>query len=63
MKPLRVGIACFPTVGGSGVAASQLALKLASRGHAVHVFSSGTPASYTASSPSSVHPSRTASTP
>jgi len=43
VKPLRVGIACFPTVGGSGVAASQLALKLASRGHAVHVFSSGTP--------------------
>lgn len=43
MKPLSVGIACFPTVGGSGVAASQLALKLASRGHAVHVFSSGLP--------------------
>lgn len=43
MRPLRVGIACFPTVGGSGVAASQLALKLASRGHGVHVFSSGTP--------------------
>jgi L-malate glycosyltransferase len=43
VKPLRVGIACFPTIGGSGVAASQLALKLASRGHAVHVFSSGTP--------------------
>jgi N-acetyl-alpha-D-glucosaminyl L-malate synthase BshA len=44
MNPLRVGIACFPTIGGSGVAASQLALKLASRGHTVHVFSSGTPA-------------------
>jgi N-acetyl-alpha-D-glucosaminyl L-malate synthase BshA len=44
MNPLRVGIACFPTIGGSGVAASQLALKLAARGHAVHVFSSGTPA-------------------
>ena len=43
MTPLRVGIACFPTVGGSGVAASQLALKLADRGHAVHVFSSGVP--------------------
>lgn len=43
MKPLRVGIACFPTVGGSGVAASQLALTLAGRGHAVHVFSSGVP--------------------
>jgi N-acetyl-alpha-D-glucosaminyl L-malate synthase BshA len=40
---LRVGIACFPTVGGSGVAASQLALKLAGRGHDVHVFSSGLP--------------------
>jgi N-acetyl-alpha-D-glucosaminyl L-malate synthase BshA len=43
VKPLRVGIACFPTVGGSGVAASQLALKLAERGHVVHVFSSGIP--------------------
>jgi len=43
VKPLSVGIACFPTVGGSGVAASQLALKLAARGHSVHVFSSGLP--------------------
>ena len=43
MKPLAVGIACFPTVGGSGVAASELALKLAGRGHVVHVFSSGLP--------------------
>ncbi|MGO9829543.1 MAG: N-acetyl-alpha-D-glucosaminyl L-malate synthase BshA [Myxococcaceae bacterium] len=43
MKPLSVGIACFPTVGGSGVAASQLALKLAALGHSVHVFSSGLP--------------------
>lgn len=43
MTSLRVGIACFPTVGGSGVAASQLALKLAHRGHTVHVFSSGVP--------------------
>jgi N-acetyl-alpha-D-glucosaminyl L-malate synthase BshA len=38
-----VGIACFPTVGGSGVVASELALGLAARGHAVHVLSSGTP--------------------
>ena len=43
MNPLSVGIVCFPTVGGSGVAASQLALKLAARGHLVHVFSSGLP--------------------
>ena len=43
MKPLAVGIACFPTIGGSGVAASQLALTLDARGHRVHVFSSDTP--------------------
>jgi N-acetyl-alpha-D-glucosaminyl L-malate synthase BshA len=43
VKPLTLGIACFPTVGGSGVAASQLALKLAARGHRIHVFSSGIP--------------------
>lgn len=43
MKPLRVGIACFPTVGGSGVVASELAVRLARRGHQVHVFSSKVP--------------------
>jgi L-malate glycosyltransferase len=43
MTSLGVGIACFPTVGGSGVAASQLALQLCARGHRVHVFSSATP--------------------
>ena len=44
MKPLSIGIACFPTVGGSGMVASQLGAKLAGRGHTVHVFSSGVPA-------------------
>jgi N-acetyl-alpha-D-glucosaminyl L-malate synthase BshA len=44
VKPLSIGIACFPTVGGSGVVACQLGAKLAARGHAVHVFSSGVPA-------------------
>ena len=43
MRPLSVGIACFPTVGGSGVVASQLASRLAARGHTVHVFSSAVP--------------------
>ena len=43
MKPLHVGIACFPTVGGSGVVASELAVHLARRGHQVHVFSSKVP--------------------
>jgi N-acetyl-alpha-D-glucosaminyl L-malate synthase BshA len=43
VRRLRIGIACFPTIGGSGVAASQLALALDARGHRVHVFSSDTP--------------------
>lgn len=43
MKPLHVGIACFPTVGGSGVVASELAVHLARRGHQIHVFSSKVP--------------------
>jgi N-acetyl-alpha-D-glucosaminyl L-malate synthase BshA len=44
VKPLSIGIACFPTVGGSGVVACQLGAKMAARGHSVHVFSSGVPA-------------------
>ena len=42
-RPLRVGIACFSTFGGSGVVASEAALSLAARGHAVHVFSDERP--------------------
>jgi L-malate glycosyltransferase len=43
VKPLRVGIVCFPSVGGSGVVATQLAIRLAGRGHAVRLFSSRVP--------------------
>lgn len=38
-RPLRIGILCHPTYGGSGVVASELALTLAERGHGVHLFS------------------------
>jgi N-acetyl-alpha-D-glucosaminyl L-malate synthase BshA len=41
--PLRVGIVCFSTFGGSGVIASEIALSLAQRGHRVHVFSDHLP--------------------
>lgn len=37
--PLKVGIACYPTYGGSGVLATELGLALAAHGHEVHVFS------------------------
>jgi N-acetyl-alpha-D-glucosaminyl L-malate synthase BshA len=41
--PLRIGILCHPTYGGSGVVASELALSLASYGHVVHLFSHDVP--------------------
>ncbi|QZA32629.1 N-acetyl-alpha-D-glucosaminyl L-malate synthase BshA [Hydrogenibacillus sp. N12] len=40
---MRIGIACYASVGGSGVLASELARALARRGHEVHVISDGTP--------------------
>jgi N-acetyl-alpha-D-glucosaminyl L-malate synthase BshA len=40
---LSIGILCHPTYGGSGVLASELALSLADRGHAVHLFSHQVP--------------------
>ncbi|MEZ6196345.1 MAG: N-acetyl-alpha-D-glucosaminyl L-malate synthase BshA [Planctomycetota bacterium] len=36
---LRIGIACWPTYGGSGVLATELAIALADEGHEVHLLS------------------------
>jgi N-acetyl-alpha-D-glucosaminyl L-malate synthase BshA len=38
-RPLRIGITCYPSVGGSGILASSLGTDLARRGHAVHFIS------------------------
>ncbi len=38
-RPLRIGITCYPSVGGSGVLASALGEELAARGHEVHFIS------------------------
>src|SRR5579863_9992592 len=38
-KPLSVGITCYPSVGGSGIVASQLGAELALAGHKVHFIS------------------------
>ncbi len=43
MDPLRIGILCHPTYGGSGVVASELAITLAESGHTVHLFSHAVP--------------------
>jgi N-acetyl-alpha-D-glucosaminyl L-malate synthase BshA len=37
--PLRIGITCYPSVGGSGILASSLGVDLARRGHEVHFIS------------------------
>jgi len=41
--PLRIGIACFPLIGGSGILATALGSELARRGHEVHFFSYAQP--------------------
>jgi N-acetyl-alpha-D-glucosaminyl L-malate synthase BshA len=38
-RPLRIGITCYPSVGGSGILASALGENLARRGHEVHFIS------------------------
>ena len=40
---LSIGIVCFPSFGGSGVVASELAAGLAERGHRVHLMASARP--------------------
>src|SRR5206468_9135156 len=34
--PLKIGLTCYPSVGGSGILASALGEELARRGHEVH---------------------------
>jgi N-acetyl-alpha-D-glucosaminyl L-malate synthase BshA len=38
-RPLKIGITCYPTVGGSGILAAELGEELAARGHEVHFIS------------------------
>jgi N-acetyl-alpha-D-glucosaminyl L-malate synthase BshA len=42
-KPLRIGIACFATYGGSGVVATELGREMARAGHKVHFISNQLP--------------------
>jgi len=41
--PLKIGITCFPLIGGSGILATALGTELAERGHDVHFFSHAKP--------------------
>ncbi|MCJ7839478.1 N-acetyl-alpha-D-glucosaminyl L-malate synthase BshA [Lederbergia sp. NSJ-179] len=43
MKKLKIGITCYPTVGGSGVIATELGQLLAEKGHEIHFITSNVP--------------------
>lgn len=40
---MKIGITCYPTMGGSGIIATELGIKMAERGHEVHFITSNTP--------------------
>jgi len=42
-RPLKIGITCYPTFGGSGIVATELGRRLASRGDQVHFISMALP--------------------
>ncbi|WP_077213779.1 N-acetyl-alpha-D-glucosaminyl L-malate synthase BshA [Bacillus dakarensis] len=43
MNKLKIGITCYPTVGGSGIVATELGKMLAEKGHEIHFISSSLP--------------------
>ncbi|MBM7577414.1 N-acetyl-alpha-D-glucosaminyl L-malate synthase BshA [Jeotgalibacillus terrae] len=43
MKKMKIGITCYPTVGGSGVIATELGKLLAEKGHEIHFITSSVP--------------------
>ncbi|UBH14386.1 N-acetyl-alpha-D-glucosaminyl L-malate synthase BshA [Macrococcus armenti] len=40
---MKIGITCYPTMGGSGIIATELGIMMAKRGHDVHFITSNTP--------------------
>jgi N-acetyl-alpha-D-glucosaminyl L-malate synthase BshA len=42
-RPLKIGITCFPLIGGSGILATALGTELAALGHEIHFFSHAKP--------------------
>src|SRR6266478_3068202 len=41
--PMRIGITCYPSYGGSGVVGAELGIELARRGHEIHFISYAPP--------------------
>lgn len=42
-QKLKVGVICYPSLGGSGVVATELGLKMANKGHEMHYITSSKP--------------------
>lgn len=40
---MKIGITCYPSMGGSGIIATELGIKLAQRGHDIHFITSNIP--------------------
>lgn len=40
---MKIGITCYPAYGGSGIAASEIGMELAARGHEVHFITYANP--------------------
>lgn len=40
---MKIGITCYPSMGGSGIIATELGIKMAERGHEVHFITSNIP--------------------
>ncbi|GAA3725836.1 N-acetyl-alpha-D-glucosaminyl L-malate synthase BshA [Salinicoccus jeotgali] len=40
---MKIGITCYPSVGGSGIIATELGMQMAERGHEVHFITSNVP--------------------
>jgi N-acetyl-alpha-D-glucosaminyl L-malate synthase BshA len=43
VRPMRIGITCYPSAGGSGVVATELGKQLAKQGHSVHFITHAVP--------------------
>lgn len=43
LKKLKIGVICYPTLGGSGVIATELGIMMANRGHEMHYITSSLP--------------------
>lgn len=43
MRKLKIGVICYPSLGGSGVVATELGIMMANRGHEMHYITSSMP--------------------